>query len=77
MVVIASSKVAPDGESKTVETAKPHTEIHNDEHNPLTEFTNFDDKQYNDQPLLTPLDLSIVLALCLDVKNSNPNTVQR
>ena len=88
MVLIASSeKENPDDEVELIKSNdhdnndnndnnnnnKPLSQEHPDEHNPLHEVTQFDDEAYNNQPLLSPLDLSIVLALCLDVKNSNPS----
>ena len=73
MIVIASSEInRGDTASSEKINEKPDTKVHQDEHNPLHEFTQFDDEAYNNQPLLSRLDLSIILAMCLDVKNDNP-----
>lgn len=49
----------------------PKTETH-DKYNPLLETVQYSDASLNNQKPLTKLDQSILLALCLDVKNDNP-----
>ena len=51
--------------------SKVHSIVHEVD-NPLKELTEFEDMSVNEQTPISVLDQSILLAMCLDVKNENP-----
>ena len=74
-LLVRAQSTAPDGQSGTKSTEKDKIKgqlVEHSEEEILLEKVKFDDEKENEVLSLNTLDQSILLALCLDVKNSNP-----